>query len=53
VTEPRKPALQRVKVIPPYRVVHDCRPYSDNAVAEVPEALADSWIKNGWAVPAE
>jgi hypothetical protein len=40
--------LKRVKVVAPFRVVHNCVAYSDGDTPKVPEALADQWLKSGW-----
>lgn len=42
-------ALKRVKVLGNFRVVHDGIVYSHDAVAEVPAAIADEWVRNSWA----
>jgi hypothetical protein len=45
--EPPEP-LKRVRVVPSYGVHHAGIRYLPNAVAEVPESLADHWLKSRW-----
>ena len=56
-TEPRKrerrpvtapEPLKRVRVLAPFQVVHETRPYTGGDVVEVPESIADSWLLNKW-----
>jgi hypothetical protein len=47
--ESSKPeSSKRVKVLRPFRVVHDGIPYGPDAIAEVPESVAAQWILNRW-----
>jgi hypothetical protein len=46
-------SVRRVKVLPPFRVVHDATAYSDGQTAEVPEAVAEQWLLNHWVTEAE
>lgn len=41
--------LKRVRVLAPFRVVYETRPYTDGDTPEVPEALAQEWVRNRWA----
>jgi len=41
--------LTIVRVLAPYRVVHDGVAYTGDAIAEVPESLAQEWVLNRWA----
>jgi hypothetical protein len=43
VFKPRK-----VKVLPPYRVVHELVPYTKGDVVEIPGELAAEWLRHGW-----
>jgi hypothetical protein len=43
----------RVKVLWPYRVVHEGLAFTDGDTPVVPQELADSWILNGWAALAD
>ncbi len=49
IPEPTK----RVTVVFPYSVSHDGHRYGPNEVAEVPESVADEWIRSRWAVSVE
>jgi hypothetical protein len=44
-------ASATVKVVAPYRVLHEAKPYVGGDVVEVPKDIADTWIKAGWAQP--
>ena len=43
-----KPPVKRVKVAVGLRVVYEGRAYSDGAIAEVPAAVADEWLRQMW-----
>jgi len=45
--------LKRVRILPPFMCAHVGTQYLPNAIAEVPEAIADNWIQNQWAVSEE
>ena len=40
--------LRRVRVLPPFQVVRDGTAYWPEAVVEVPEPLAATWLLNRW-----
>jgi hypothetical protein len=40
--------LRRVKVLPPFQVVHEAVVYRPHAIAEVPESVAAQFILNRW-----
>jgi hypothetical protein len=39
---------KKVKVLAPYRVVHELVPYTKDQVVEVPGELAAEWLSRGW-----
>jgi hypothetical protein len=41
----------RVKVTPPYRVVHEGVAFSNGDVLEVSPGTAEAWVKAGWVAP--
>ncbi|MFY9765373.1 MAG: hypothetical protein WAK42_10305 [Mycobacterium sp.] len=44
-----KPSTVRVKVVAPYRVLHEGTPYVGGDVLEVPnDEEHDTWRKSGW-----
>jgi hypothetical protein len=44
-----KPAPVKVKVVAPYRVLHEGKPYVGGDVLEVPkDKERDIWLKSGW-----
>jgi hypothetical protein len=43
------PEVKRVKVLKPFRVVHDGTAYSGDDIAEVPAEVAAEWLRQGWA----
>jgi hypothetical protein len=45
-----KPAV-KVKVVAPYRVIHEGKPYVGGDVVDVPADTADTWLKSKWAEP--
>lgn len=47
VAGPEQP--KRVRVLRPFMVAHEGTKYFPDTIAEVPESLADNWIKNQWA----
>jgi hypothetical protein len=40
--------LKQVRVIPPYLVSHEGARFFPDSVAEVPESVADKWIRSQW-----
>jgi hypothetical protein len=38
----------RIKVLPPYGVAHDGTAYFPGHTPEVPQSVADAWIRNNW-----
>lgn len=42
--------LKRVRVLPPYGVSHQGARFFPDSIAEVPESVADKWIKSHWVV---
>jgi hypothetical protein len=42
--------LKRVKVLPPYQVCHEGIRHFPGEIAEVPESLAEQWIRSQWVV---
>jgi hypothetical protein len=46
--EPIAEKTVRVKVNAPFRVVHECDPYSDGDEVSVPEATAQLWERSGF-----
>jgi len=43
----------RVRVMPPFQVVHNTVVYRPGDVAEVPGSVAADWIRDGWVGRAE
>jgi hypothetical protein len=41
----------RLKVVAPYRVIHEGKPYVGGDVVDVPADTADTWLKSKWAEP--
>jgi hypothetical protein len=40
-----------VKVVEPYRVTHEGKPYVGRDVRKLPADQANKWTKNGWVTP--
>jgi hypothetical protein len=41
----------KVKVVAPYRVIHEGKPYVGGDVVDVPTDTANTWLKSKWAEP--
>jgi hypothetical protein len=40
---------KKVKVLPPYRVVYELKPYTkDEVIENLPGELAAEWLRYGW-----
>ncbi len=51
VAEPEP--LKQVRVIPPYLVSHEGARFFPDSIAEVPESVADKWIRSQWVTPED
>jgi hypothetical protein len=40
--------LRRVRVVAPYQVVYETIVYRPGDVPDIPVALADRWVRDGW-----
>jgi hypothetical protein len=40
--------LKRVKVLHPFSVSHEGVSYWPNVIVEVPESIADKWLRSNW-----